>query len=978
MPYNGMRYTEGQSVTISGQGGLYSAGRTFVGWNSAADASGDSYAAGNVLNFPAHDVDLYAQWTDGSTFSIIYLSPQKTGGTVPSDANSYAAGSAAVIKPAGDLARTGFVFGGWTVSADGDGTVYSPDQRITMANSDLVLYARWLPGDTPLYSVTYARGAGAAGTPPIDSNLYAAGMTVTVKGNSDLTRTDYRFSGWTCNAASYEPGDTLPVGSSNITLTAAWSYSPTYHVTYDANGGTGTVPEDLNAYDGGASVTLLSPDGLSNGGLAFGGWYENQACTGTRYAAGAAYTISGDQTFYASWVAQRHISYSANGGAGAAPVDAAAHASGEIVQLSGQGSLSLADSDFNGWNTQADGTGIHYVAGGSIVMKDADLALHAEWRPRRYRYAATGAGGFKIFDMADPARPRIIGSYLYQPSGTPVSVNAVAVRGNRAYLATDSCLLVLDISTMANPSLMRTVNVTGIATDVALSGGYAYVTRKVDSTEDGGLSVVDLASSSSSAVRNITSMVNALEIAVNGDCAYVIYGHGSGSSLRVFDISVPASAAELASAGRSFSGYARGLCLRGGVAYLAAGGLVTIDLGNPRNPGTPAILALGSGSAYDVDARDGYAFVAADSGDVLAYSLASPLAPAYSGAYADADMANAQSILRCGDLLYVTDPAKGLFVLDAANPLAMTRETWSPSKPNLINTAIYGNYLYACESILTQAIDIYDISSPPNISCIGRIATSDSPYALDVAGDSLYVAMGGPGVAVYSLADPAAPLLTKTINTYIAEDVKVRAGFAYVADYSSGFSVIDLSDDSVRSIASLGGDAEQLALSGNYAYVGVGSRLRVVDISTPRSPVLLPNFDSATYPINEVKVVGSYAYVGTQSGSYLGTVETFSIAVPANIANVDYDSIGPVYGLGANGSTIYASTDDEWISFTLAAPANPAEGGSAATPSHFGSRSSFAGDYAFIPGWNGIMAMDLSAPLSPSLAFQAGNFINIR
>jgi uncharacterized repeat protein (TIGR02543 family) len=978
MPYNGMRYTEGQSVTISGQGGLYLAGKTFVGWNTAAEGSGLSYAAGNVLNFPAHDIDLYAQWTDGSTFSVIYLSPLKTGGTVPSDANSYAAGSAAVIKPAGDLAREGFVFGGWTVSADGNGTVYSPDQRIAMGNSDLVLYARWLPSGTPLYSVTYARGAGAAGTPPVDSNLYAGGMTVTVKGNSDLTRTDYRFSGWTDDHASYMPGDAFAVASSNITLTAAWTYSPTYRVTYDANGGSGTVPEDLNAYDSGASVTLLSPDGLSNGGLAFGGWYENPACTGTRYAAGAAYTISGNKTFYASWVAQRHISYGANGGAGAAPVDAAAHASGETVQLSGQGSLSLADRDFNGWNTQADGTGIHYVGGGSIVMKDADLALYAEWRPRRYRYAATGAGGFKIFDMADPARPRIIGSYLHKVSGTPASVNAAAVRGDRAYLATDSSLLVLDISAPSSPSLLRTVNVEGIATDVALSGGYAYVTRKVDSTEDGGLSVVDLASGSSSPVRNITSMVNALEIAVNGDCAYVIYGHGSGSSLRVFDVSVPASAAELATASRSFSGYARGLCLRGNAAYVAAGSLVTISLANPRSPGTPASLALGSGSAYDVDARDGYAFVAADSGDVLAYSLASPLAPAYSGVYADADMANAQSILRCGDLLYVTDPAKGLFVLDAADPLAISREAWSPSKPSLINTAIYGNYLYACESILTQAIDIYDISSPPNISHIGKIATGDSPYALDVAGSSLYVAMGGSGVAVYSLADPAAPVLSKTIHTYIAEDVKVRSGFAYVADYSGGFSVIDLSDDSVRTIASLGGDAKFLALSGDYAYVGAGSRLRVVDISTPRSPVLLPNYDSATYPINEVKIVGSYAYVGTQSGSYLGTVETFSIADPANIDNVDYDSIGPVYGLGANGSAVYASTDDEWISFSLAAPANPAEGGSAATPSHFGERASFTGNYSFIPGWNGIMVMDVSAPLAPSLAFQAGSFCAMR
>ncbi|MBV9492601.1 MAG: IPTL-CTERM sorting domain-containing protein [Acidobacteria bacterium] len=50
------------TVTVLGPGTLTKAGYSFAGWNTAADGSGTSYAAGTTFNMPANNVTLYAQW----------------------------------------------------------------------------------------------------------------------------------------------------------------------------------------------------------------------------------------------------------------------------------------------------------------------------------------------------------------------------------------------------------------------------------------------------------------------------------------------------------------------------------------------------------------------------------------------------------------------------------------------------------------------------------------------------------------------------------------------------------------------------------------------------------------------------------------------------------------------------------------------------------------------------------------------------
>lgn len=78
--------------------------------------------------------------------------------------------------------------------------------------------------DANTYTVTY-NANGASGSVPTDIAQYQAGDMVTVKGVGDLKKDCHTFAGWKCNKddVTYTTGQTVAMGSSNMTFTAQWS-----------------------------------------------------------------------------------------------------------------------------------------------------------------------------------------------------------------------------------------------------------------------------------------------------------------------------------------------------------------------------------------------------------------------------------------------------------------------------------------------------------------------------------------------------------------------------------------------------------------------------------------------------------------------------------------------------------------------------------------------------------------------------------
>ena len=129
-----------------------------------------------------------------------------------------------------------------------------------------------------------------------------------------FTRTGYTFSGWNTAAngsgTAYADGATYSF-SADITLYAQWTALPTHTVTFNANGGTGTMsPQTANV------PTALTANAFTRTGYSFSGWNTAANGSGTPYADGATYSFSADITLYAQWTALCYaltLSHTGNG-----------------------------------------------------------------------------------------------------------------------------------------------------------------------------------------------------------------------------------------------------------------------------------------------------------------------------------------------------------------------------------------------------------------------------------------------------------------------------------------------------------------------------------------------------------------------------------------------------------------------------------------------------------------------------------------
>ena len=132
---------QGTGLSLSANSGsLVRTGHAFAGWNTAADGSGTSYAAGASYVTDAA-LALFAKWTI-NTCNITYGANGSTGGTAPStQTKTYGTNLSLAAKP-GALVRTGYSFAGWNTAEDGTGTTYAAGATYT-ADTALALFAKW-------------------------------------------------------------------------------------------------------------------------------------------------------------------------------------------------------------------------------------------------------------------------------------------------------------------------------------------------------------------------------------------------------------------------------------------------------------------------------------------------------------------------------------------------------------------------------------------------------------------------------------------------------------------------------------------------------------------------------------------------------------------------------------------------------------------------------------------------------------------
>ena len=150
-------YVAGEEVVVKGR--LFSrSGYFFDKWNTRSNGRGTSYDRGDVFTMPAHDEDLYAQWTprgsgdDDDDSYAVYYHPGYGRDARKLDA-FYEVGETVEVLDNEWFQRDDYVFIGWSKTLDDDSPDYLPGDTFKMPSGTVDLYAQWKkvgigPGDT--------------------------------------------------------------------------------------------------------------------------------------------------------------------------------------------------------------------------------------------------------------------------------------------------------------------------------------------------------------------------------------------------------------------------------------------------------------------------------------------------------------------------------------------------------------------------------------------------------------------------------------------------------------------------------------------------------------------------------------------------------------------------------------------------------------------------------------------------------------
>ena len=159
--------------------------------------------------------------------------------------------------------------------------------------------------------------------------------------------------------------------SNKVTPTAPRPRTVT--VTFDANGGSGTMPSEVLGY---ATSTALTSETFTNPGHAFTGWSTTATGAATSYTNGQSVRFTSDVTLYAQWGAQTiTITFDANGGSGTMTAESEPYATSAPLLSN---AFTNPGYSFAGWSTSPGGVGSGF-GNGQVVRFTVSLTLYAQW-----------------------------------------------------------------------------------------------------------------------------------------------------------------------------------------------------------------------------------------------------------------------------------------------------------------------------------------------------------------------------------------------------------------------------------------------------------------------------------------------------------------------------------------------------------------------------------------------------------------------
>jgi uncharacterized repeat protein (TIGR02543 family) len=369
------------------------------------------------------------------------------------------------------LAKTGYTFDGWNNGTTG---TYSVGDLFSITQNTQ-LTAKWTAKSV---DVTFKNNFGSGDTSDHGTALGVYDATLAMPSAADPTRMGYVFGGWytddVCVAPWYFTDGTNGVTSvtgtamdltvdngviadtsdATLTLYAKWTAN-TYTVSFNANGGSGSMTSQTVTYD---QVVTLYANNFTNSGWSFAGWNTAANASGTWYVNLCTFDpwdMTDGLVLYAQWcifsVDGFSVYYDGNyASGGVVPVDSHLYGDGSFVAVdANSGGLYRNGYTFLGWAYDRFATVADFTVTGSSVspagfnIDNDDAILFAVWASNNYTvsYLPGTHGTFNTtnfnglhYGNITPVAPAVTGETGWNFTGwTPV--RATTVTANITYIA---------------------------------------------------------------------------------------------------------------------------------------------------------------------------------------------------------------------------------------------------------------------------------------------------------------------------------------------------------------------------------------------------------------------------------------------------------------------------------------------------------------------------------------------------------------
>ncbi|MDX1998703.1 MAG: Ig-like domain-containing protein [Thermoanaerobaculia bacterium] len=167
------------------------------------------------------------------------------------------------------------------------------------------------------------------------------------------------------------------------------------------------------------------------------------------------------------------------------------------------------------------------------------------------------------------------------------------------------------------------------------------------------------------------------------------------------------------------------------------------------------------------------------------------------------------------------------------------------SEPGRVVAGVDGNAVLTA-SFAGRSTQVPVVVTSFNPTPLSFLKIPGAANAVELHGDHAVVASGATGLYVVDVTNPLAPEIVGAVDTPgNANDLVIVGDYAYVAD-GNGLVIVDLADPTAPQIVAswlLPGDASQtgpvsdLAVQDGRTYLAAGNTLRIVDVANPFVPV---------------------------------------------------------------------------------------------------------------------------------------------